>query len=103
MTRLYIAYRDIEDHQPRQSFEVIEIPAGGMIVKSQVLPGLYGHKPIHIKWHTCTVANQPVSLVTYTHQPITPVETVEINYKLEHYLVNNRLINPDDQEEPPHA
>ncbi len=68
---LWIAYRDIEDYQPRPSFEILNPPGkDGLQVKGMVLPGMFGAKDIHIKWHTAKIEDTIINLVTYTHQAL---------------------------------
>lgn len=68
MAEYWITYRDIEDYEPRKSFEVMGVPPpDSLIVKPGILPGMGGLKDLHIKWHHRQVGADAVHLLTYTH------------------------------------
>src|SRR5687768_2163950 len=68
MAEYWVIYRDVEDSEPRQSFEVMAAPeADQMVIRDGVLPGMAGLKDLHIKWHHRQLGPDAVHLVTYTH------------------------------------
>jgi hypothetical protein len=68
MADYWIVYRDVEDSEPRQSFEVMATPPPqSMVIKDNLIPGLQGMKPVYIKWHHRRIGVDEVHLVTYTH------------------------------------
>lgn len=70
---IWLAYRDIEDYEPRGSFEILASPATeGLLVKDTVIPGEFGLKEVHIKWHSTRIEGVEVRLVTYTHEAVPP-------------------------------
>lgn len=68
MAEHWVVYKDIEDSEPRQSFEVRAAPKPDeLVVKSGILPGMGGLKDLHIKWHHRQVGADAIHLLTYTH------------------------------------
>lgn len=76
---VWLAYRDVADY-PRKSFErLAPPPAGAVLIKSQVIPGLHGYKDIHVNWHEATTRGEvTIRLVTYTESPLGEKEHKEI-------------------------
>lgn len=76
MSDYYVIYRDIEDCQPRRTFEVTGLPpAGALTINNQVVPGWFGAKPLHIRWYHQRLGRDTLHLLTYTH---TDIEDQEI-------------------------
>jgi len=71
MSKVYIAWRDIDDHEPRQSFKVLPEPGPeNMPAREQTIPGQFGMKAIYIKWYAALVRGDVINLITYTHEPV---------------------------------
>jgi hypothetical protein len=86
MTDYYVAYRDIEDRQPRRTFELMALPpAGALAINDQVVPGWFGAKPMHIRWYHQRLGRDTLHLLTYTHADLEDEEVqtlLEQAYKL---------------------
>jgi hypothetical protein len=68
MADYWLIYRDIDDYEPRQSFEMMGVPPPhSMVIEDNVIPGLPGMKPVYIKWHHRRIGVDEVHLLTYTH------------------------------------
>lgn len=75
MAEYWIVYKDIEDSEPRQSFEVMAAPQPGKpVIKSEILPGGLGMKDIYIRRHGRRIGTNDIHLLTYTHQELRPRE-----------------------------
>ena len=79
MSDYYVAYWDIEDRQPRRTFEVIGLPpVGTLAITDQVVPGWFGAKPLHIHWYHQPLGRDTLHLLTYTHADLEDRETKEL-------------------------
>jgi hypothetical protein len=66
MAEYWIVYKDIEDSEPRQSFEVMAAPKlGEATIPSEILP--MGEKEIYVRWYHRQVGAASLHLLTYTH------------------------------------
>ena len=73
MAEYWIVYRDIEDSEPRQSFEMMVAPQPGEpLIKSEILPGAPGGKDVYIRRNGRRIGIDEVHLLTYTHQELNP-------------------------------
>jgi hypothetical protein len=79
MADYWIVYRDTEDHEPRQAFEMQPGPRSReFVLKSTTFPGNTGIKDIYIRWYHRQLGPDIVHLVTYTHQPLKAPEALEL-------------------------
>jgi hypothetical protein len=68
LAEYYVVYWDIEDHQPRQSFEVLGSPPEGSMIRDQIIPGQPPARPIYIRWHHLQIESDAIHLLTCTHE-----------------------------------
>jgi hypothetical protein len=78
MTIYYVAYRDVEGHEPRKSFELMIPPPAGSTVVEQTVPSLYGHRTIYIQWHRRQFGEDMLHLATYTQTQLNPNEVGDL-------------------------
>jgi hypothetical protein len=75
MAEYWVVYKDIEDSEPRQSFEMMAAPQPGEpVIKSEVLPGALGEKDVYIRRNGRRIGVDEIHLLTYTHQELNPRE-----------------------------
>ena len=82
MAEYHVASWNIEDHQPRQSFEVMAAPQPGeLAIRPGVRPGLLGEKDIYIRRYGRRIGLDQVHLVTYTYQELNPRQVRHLVYQ----------------------
>jgi hypothetical protein len=75
MAEYWVVYKDIEESEPRQSFEVMAAPQPGEpVIKSDILLGVIGDQDIYVRRYGRRIGTDEVHLVTYTHQSLRPRE-----------------------------
>jgi hypothetical protein len=80
MTHYYLTYSDIDELEPRKSFELTG-PPPQLLAEDHVIPGLRGFKPIYIRWYHQRLGPDQLHLVTYTYNEPRAVE-------VEYWVVN---------------
>jgi hypothetical protein len=71
MSNYYLSYRDIEDRQPRKSFDMLASASPeATTIQDQVIPGWFGAQPIHIRWYHQQLGPDEIHLLTYTHKEL---------------------------------
>jgi hypothetical protein len=71
MAEYWILYRDIEDHEPRKSFEQLTSASPEVTtIRDQVIPGWFDAQPIHIRWYHQQFGLNELHLLAYTHQEL---------------------------------
>jgi hypothetical protein len=79
MADYWITYKDIEDIEPRQSFEMMGVPKPGeQVVRSGMLPGKAGLKDLYVRWLHRGVGADTVHLLTYTHVALKARESKDL-------------------------
>lgn len=105
---IYVAYRDVEDYQPRQSFEALDsvppdraglMASSGHFVKSQTIPAAPGMKPVYIRWYGFAANARHVELVTYTHEALATGQVQDIARRMVEFLKQNNLLTDPEPDE----
>jgi hypothetical protein len=78
MTEYYIVWHDVEDYEPRRTFELITVPPQKLSAEDKAVPSMAGFKTIYIRWHRRQLSEDQVYLVTYTHQQLTDQEVEDL-------------------------
>ena len=73
MTDYYLTYSDIEELEPRKSFELTG-PPPQLLAEDYVIPGLRGFKPIYVRWYHQRLGPDQLHLLTYTYAEPKAVE-----------------------------
>ena len=75
MAEYWIVYKNIEESEPRQSFEMMAAPRSGEpVIPSEILTGVLGEKDIYVRRYGRRLGVDEVHLLTYTHQELKPRE-----------------------------
>jgi hypothetical protein len=74
MTDYYIVWHDVEDYEPRRTFEMIKTSPEKLSPEDKSLPAMAGLRTMYIRWHRRPFGQDQVHLVTYTNYQIKPQE-----------------------------
>ena len=75
MAEYWVVYKDIEDSEPRQYFEMRAAPQPGEpVIKSEILPGGLEGKDVYVRRNGRRIGVNEIHLLTYTHQELKPRE-----------------------------
>ena len=74
MTDYYIVWHDVEDYEPRRTFEMIQTAPEKLSPEDKSVPAMAGLRTMYIRWHRQQFGQDQVYLVTYTNYQIKPQE-----------------------------
>lgn len=79
MIEYWIAYRDVDNYEPRRSFEYLEPPSAerGMIEEQVIVRGV-GTQDIYVRWHHWFIDKTKLHLVTCTHGELSLTEVRDL-------------------------
>jgi hypothetical protein len=99
MTDYYIVWHDVEDYEPRRTFEMIKTAPEKLSPEDKSVPAMAGLKTMYIRWHRRQFGQDQIYLVTYTNYQIKPqeIETLldgAINFILRQSQIGQRHGSP---------
>src|SRR5262245_13034014 len=78
MTDYYVVWHDVEDYEPRRTFELIKVPGEKLSQENHAVPSMAGLKTMYIRWHRQQAGEDQLYLVTYTHRQLKEPEIKEL-------------------------
>lgn len=78
MTDYYLVWHDVEDYEPRRTFEMIKVAPEKLSPQDKAVPAMAGLRTMYIRWHRRQFSQHQLHLVTYTNYQLKPqdIETL---------------------------